>query len=528
MDLLTESKLYVAGVLGIEPDEVTYDGGVMRKAVEGSFFAPDKRRFYVASPVQGYQSYLEPEYIRYMGRDFGYLLDAAELKPFVDSFNERERVGKKPLLVSDFESAVAKKLAHYVAWARQRNSLLIDVDMAMPDDSPPRVSLVPDSDDGVRVTYSHQKFSRPEMVGNVNQLVVDDFKAHFANCGCEFDEWLEWLVACRFAGDRKQAFMWLHAPSDWGKGLLIGALTNLRLVTEVSVKAVEKIFEGGPVGFAGGSFFRSWILLVDEFKYAKSEVKQLQNTMRVSPKNQLQVEVELYAKLFTSAEHVPSFAGDQGIEDQFARRFSYLQGEGVVTDRSVFKEVGKVPYRQALEAYIAVALDEFLEVYREDPTGCWADDYLEDFHKKHGIGRAFNTLNENLESFAEEFVEWITEKVGSANVHVGSSAGSPLAGKVKASIHFESNDEWLITNQEVLIDAWIDASFDRQAAGGVRHKKTQIGQLVSEGTDRKKRLLDDNQNRIRVRARTMNLTLDQRLKLYEAYNPKWVQVIRGE
>ena len=63
---------------------------------------------------------------------------------------------------------------------------------------------------------------------------------------------------------------------------------------------------GAPVGLSADNFKRAIVLWVDEFKSVKSELKQLQNEIELSPKNQVRQSVAIYTKLFTSAESVAS------------------------------------------------------------------------------------------------------------------------------------------------------------------------------------------------------------------------------
>jgi hypothetical protein len=46
------------------------------------------------------------------------------------------------------------------------------------------------------------------------------------------------------------------------------------LVVDVSTKEIEKAVEGGPVGLSMADTLRSWILFVDEFKSATSDLKR--------------------------------------------------------------------------------------------------------------------------------------------------------------------------------------------------------------------------------------------------------------
>jgi len=57
----------------------------------------------------------------------------------------------------------------------------------------------------------------------------------------------------------------------------------------------------------------------------KSELKQLQSQITLSPKNQLSCTVEIFAKVFTSAESVGSLVTENGVEDQFANRMSIFR-----------------------------------------------------------------------------------------------------------------------------------------------------------------------------------------------------------
>ncbi|MCV5940701.1 hypothetical protein OFN64_28890, partial [Escherichia coli] len=76
----------------------------------------------------------------------------------------------------------------------------------------PRVELV-----GETVTFVRPHAPYP--VANADSDVVADWLVHFPQC----HEFLDALVAARFASSRKNAYLFSRAQSDWGKGLLFGA-----------------------------------------------------------------------------------------------------------------------------------------------------------------------------------------------------------------------------------------------------------------------------------------------------------------
>src|SRR5690606_33172232 len=150
--------------------------------------------------------------------------------------------------------------------------------------------------------------------------------------------------AARFAPDRRQAFLWLHCPHGWGKSMFLGALKGLGLVVEVSGKEAEACFEGKPVGLDPNQLARSWVLAFDEARGVKAETKQLAHSLLLTPKYSPRTEVPVYLKLFMSAEGMDSLAGSEGVEGQFADRFSYMSGQGRVEDRELFKRLGGGAY----------------------------------------------------------------------------------------------------------------------------------------------------------------------------------------
>ena len=282
---------------------------------------------------------------------------------------------------------------------QQRKLIEMRVDMFAEDG---RIIM---QDESARVIYPHAPF---EVTGEPSEEIVADFMKHFP----ELDDFLEFIVASRFAADRKLAYLWMHCPSDWGKGFLLSALTDLGVVVEMSVKEIEAAFEGRPIGKSMIDFKRAFVVAVDEFKSTKSELKQLQNEIQLSPKHQLQQRVEIFAKLFLSAEGVPSMASADGVEDQFANRMNYYRGKGDLKARELFQQVGKSRYFRAVRHYVATELNALVEHYQaaESPAAAEeeADGVLLTFAREHGITKERRRLSEAIVELGEEFVGWVS------------------------------------------------------------------------------------------------------------------------
>lgn len=236
--------------------------------------------------------------------------------------------------------------------------------------------------------------------------VVADYKEHFP----EFDDVLDAITAAKFAPDRKEAYLWLHCVSDWGKGFLIGIFRELGIVTEVSVSEAEKAFTGSPVGLSELEFYNSFLLAFDEFKNVKAELKQLQNYIMLSPKHQLRVECQLYFKIFFSKEAVHSLAGDRGIDDQFANRFALIRGKSTITSRDVFNAKGKGHYLKAVAHYAAARINKRVEEYRavgKCNAERRASEVLTWFHESYGIDKHYERSSVSLQEIAEDFGAWL-------------------------------------------------------------------------------------------------------------------------
>lgn len=284
---------------------------------------------------------------------------------------------------------------------RQANSLEVSVDIFA---SKASITIR----DGIAaVVLPHRSFEVPTGIEqSLIEEVVTDYEAHFP----EFIDFVNLVLYSRFATDRRQAFVWLHTSSSWGKGFLVSLFASLGLVVDVSTKEIDKALTGSPVGLSLNSMLRTWILFVDEFKSATSELKLLNMQITLSPKNELRCTVPLYTKLFASAENVRSLVGD-GVESQFNNRFAYLSPETTgqkIEDRPLFERIGKMQYGAALKAFLAVHLNAYVDHMRKDgpvKASKIADNYLAEFQQNRRMQDSFGSLDETIDDIVKAIGE---------------------------------------------------------------------------------------------------------------------------
>ena len=303
---------------------------------------------------------------------------------------------------------------------------------------------------------------RPFPIGIIDETVIADFRDHFPH----FDRLLYWIAACRFADDRKKSFLWMYATSDFGKGLIFSLLKQLGGLVEMSVKEIEAAFEGKPLAKGPEDFRRAWVLWVDEFKSVKSELKMLQSEMSVAPKFGLQSSVELFAKVFTSAESVASLAGDHGVEAQFANRMSLLQCVGAVTERSLFK--GNPNYAISLRNYMAMTLNRHCEDFvkmGQLEAAVKAREELDLFAEKFGIAHTFGNLDDSLRELAEEFREYLVKEAA--------------CFACDFVVRRHSDEALFLKNPTKVLSDWLTSKLDYSELATIQRRKPEILKALS-------------------------------------------------
>lgn len=383
-----------------------------------------------------------------------------------------------------FVTSATDEFVGVITARRQRTALNQRVDM-----------FIEKSTISMQQSYADVVFHyKPLTAGNVDQIVIDMVMADFTEHFTLFDYFIEAVIAARFAPDRRNAFMWLQACSGWGKGLLIAAFAELGLVIEMSVKEVEAAFEGKAVGASPTDFIHAWLLVIDEFKTIKSEVKQLNNTIMLSPKFQLKGKAPVYFKLFTSAEDVPSLTGSEGVESQFAKRFTYFKpATGDLDDRALFTQLGSGVYRKALSAGIAAVINTKVAEYRAmgiDKAQKVASDLLFQFNCEHSIANHFDSIESTVEDHAADLKELLlafAEWIGNGEIGIPSklitTLPDTLQRKFRNSIELGVIGELdvVFLNRPIdAVKAWLNDRVDRGQIAKISHKTSDITCLVNE------------------------------------------------
>ena len=403
--------------------------------------------------------YVEKDMIRISEKYFGYVVEPTEIELYAERIAQLGLTeDKAPAIEKTLNGIAYNILVDHLKMKNQRDKLRSRVDMFA---KRPRMEWFNDSVTNVYIWHPVKADCEPQ------QQIVEDYIQHFPMC----DNLLQQIVAARFASDRKNCFTWLRADSDWGKGLFTGALRDLGLLVELSVAETEKAFEGSPMAKDASLFTHAFIVNFNEFKMVKSELKQIENELPISPKNQLMQTVDIYHKLFTSAESVDSLAGEAGVEDQFANRFSYIDGKGSIGQRHMFNTVGKHVYFKSVKAMIANRINELVTYYvslGEEESCIQADRFVDEFHSKYGIGQTFERVSSNLPNIVQSFKEWVI------STHTAAFHGA------ETDLYFHEG-AYFLKRSASIFERWVDETYGRAEKFTILKKKKEILHQMGEG-----------------------------------------------
>jgi len=451
-----------------KPDdfEVTINTVNLANAWNNSFHIQKGNTFGLLNRKGELVYFIEKDTLPAMHESFGFFIEGL---PNNESDTQKE-IKKKDAYRNAVKACLFTKIKSY----RQRTKLSFEVDMFVD-----KSSITVGDDEKVLVTLPHIPFK----VGDViEERFIVDYKEHFP----QFDEFLEVLCASRFAPDRREAFIWLHAVSGWGKGFLQAILTELGIVTAMSVKEIEKALEGSPLGRDVSDFLRSWILVVDEFKTVKSEIKELNNTITGSPKNQLSFQAPLYLKMFTSAETVSALVGEKGVEDQFAKRFSYIRPAPEDIDKRELFIQHKEKYFTTMANYVGAYLNAFVEEMRKrgkEDSASHCRGVISKFHKENGIEKYYGSIEDSIKEMAVSLKETLIEFAKHQTVFnskLPKHLNELLMYNCVIGSHAKYGDVVLLKSPQKFIKDFIELSTERSQLYSMGLKAGIIAELANE------------------------------------------------
>ena len=476
-------------LIGADNAEAVFDDDVLRAAWDATLFSPINSKINVLNENSNLIDLPVKDFVDFaFRRIFGSIYRSDFLEEVISELKlatNEEKEFRKRLHTLEYGP-----LIEMLKLLKQAKSMDISVDIFSESGS------MTVRDGIATVALPHCRLA-PEQVFDKDLIdqVMADYWQHFP----EFRDFLDLVLHSRFASDRRHAFVWLHSASSWGKGFLVAIFAKLGLVVDVSTSEIDKALGGSPVGLSMHNMLRTWIMFVDEFKAASSELKLLNTQITLASKNQLRCTVQLYTKLFASAESVRSLVGD-GVESQFNNRFSYLSPsthEEKIEDRRLFKDLGKAVYIGAVGNFVAEYLNagvDRLKSLGPVEASKVADSFLADYQAARRLQSIFGNLDDAIDDIVDEirrclieYGKWkmsnndnppdIVRGVGA--VLLATLMRTTLIGEISVGAGSRQRYAGIVLGEpEKFIKAYLSLSSDRSTIGKLQYKIDTIAAKV--------------------------------------------------
>lgn len=437
---------------------------IIHLILTGVFWATSGKEIRILSDAENLNQHGYERGYRFITHKFGHPVNNKVLDELARSACARDAGDSTPAAVERYVRSVAAVVStgilEYLEYHNQRTTIRYSSDMFAE-----RTTMLMGRDE-VNITYKHEPYEADRTVrSTVDHRVVVDYKEHFPR----IDLLLGFIAAARFSRDRKKAYLWVQAPSDWGKDLLMAVFQHLDFSVNVNMSDVERMIEGGPSGKTPEMFKRKIVLNLNEVKSIKREIKELESTLTMTPKFQMTTTVDLYAKILWSADNIPSLIGEEGVEDQLANRINMFDetATGSIHNRKLFNEVGAAVYFDNMVYYIRDTLNGMISDYiamGRSGSERNAQQWLNEFHAEYNVGCNHGLLSDALPRMAESLVADIKGVV----FHEQQGVGVRNEG-----------DNWFISSPKKFVNDWIRRTYSQSEIGMHVPKVDDLLRLIS-------------------------------------------------
>ncbi len=328
-------------------------------------------------------------------------------------------------------------------------------------------------------------------------LYLNDFIKHFP----QFIQMLDFIIACRFAKSRRKSYLYMRVNAGFGKSLIMDILKRTGIAISIELQQLKNNSAGE---IHPTEFLNSICLCVDEFTHFAQELKSLTNKIQISAKFALRTELEVYAKIFFSAEKSTSFYSEAGVDVQLADRVSIIDIDSNIKldDRELFKN-NKSKYVEVLYEftykYFKGAIDKYLKNTKLESANI-AENYLDKFNEQYKIKA------DNIEKIKSVIFEVLTDfrDLKESAIELKSTFEKEL----DKLIFLRTDKNIIIKNPTKLYELIVkeqSTSFYKNAI----YKQTQLDKIFNINLEDKKVIKDINNKSIK--GYLMNLEIEQEI-----------------
>lgn len=328
-------------------------------------------------------------------------------------------------------------------------------------------------DHQLHYTAPHFYIKEYEDKYNIQQIekniIIEDYKKHFP----QFEEFLNWLIACRFTTNRRTSYTYIRFSAGFGKSLLAGIFSELGVGRKINQHQLKANSAGD---LSPMDFRNAFILMIDEFTHFQQELKDMTHGMHLSAKYALSEYVPLYAKVFLSAEKSTSFFGDAGVDAQLADRVNVidLSDAGKIDKNKLYKK-NTLAYTSVLTEYVYSYFKDKADYYvsiGELAANKVANDILDNYHNKYKMeADTVERIREKCVDYIRDYILWLEESDS-----FGNKPRNTFFEKLDKLIYLKNENEIVVKELTKLYETLIDEAGE-QFKKTAKFKQTMLDEI---------------------------------------------------
>jgi len=316
---------------------------------------------------------------------------------------------------------------------------------------------------------NHLIVRKPEFIDvadSEKEKIINDYKKHWGEN--YLTDFIDYIVAVRFAQDRKLSYLNLNAPSNWGKSFLMNICEELYISTEVRVSDLR---EDKATGLSVNSVLNSFVLFIDEFKKFTNVLFKYTHNLIIEEKFRQAVKVQSYAKILLNADESESFS--YAVDEQIKNRVLVMKIKSDIKldDRDLYKKNSYV-YKQVVKEYFYEEITKRIEHYKKlgkIESVAEAERKLRELKEKYKIESNFNVDDLIRETIAQFLVEIKNKNEDNYN---------NFENKIKDKIIFVDNNIYIKSAIKTILNI-LKEELDEAEFKKVEYKKAQFEKILN-------------------------------------------------
>jgi hypothetical protein len=307
---------------------------------------------------------------------------------------------------------------------------------------------------------------KPEKIDvneKLKEEIIRDYKEHWEG---KLNNFIDYIVAIRFANDRKLSYLNLNAPSNWGKSFLMEIFEELGISTEARITDLK---EDKATGLSVNSILNSFIIFIDEFKKFYNYLFKYTHNLVIEEKFKQAVKVPVYSKILLNADESESF--NYAVDEQIKNRVLIMKITNYtkLDDRKLFKQNSYI-YKEVVKEYfyteIKKRINYYIDLGKIDSVAA-SENKIKELAEKYKIKSDFN-INDIIKETVIYYLQDLRTK--------DETKMNSFDREIKDKIIFEDSFVYIKTPIRTIMKI-LSKELDEAEYKKIEYKKAQLAKI---------------------------------------------------